>query len=613
MKIRLPNLLSGLQGKSQVVQDELVRLGESMVNSAEGTRALALELCREFEDKFLQHITTGEGDGWKVVGSFEGNFPNRIKQLPLDKHFDINNVKRIVLEADGYQPYLISPEKGLRSLIKIVLELAKEPSRLCVDEVHRVLVDIISASANATPGLGRYPPFKREVIAIATTALEGFKNEAKNMVVALVDMERAFVPPQHFIRLVQRRMDRQRREEELKGRSSKKANEAEQSILNRATSPQTGGSLKSMKDKPGQQENDAQEAPALKTAGPEGEITAGFLLKKSAKTNGWSRRWFVLNEKTGKLGYTKKQEERHFRGVITLEDCNLEEVSEEEEAPSKSSKDKKANDKKANGPDSKGPNLVFKITSRVPYKTVLKAHSAVVLKAESVADKTEWLNKLKNVISAKGGQVKSESGPPSMRQSLSEGSLDTMNRRPADPEEELRWMSQEVRGYVEAVLNSLAANVPKAVVLCQVEKAKEDMLTKLYSSISAQSIQKIEELLQEDHNAKRKRERCQKQASLLSKLTRQLSIHDTRAAAASYADGGGAESSPRTPGTSSGDDWRSAFDAAANGPAQNGHSRRNSDPAQNGDIYSGSNSGSRRTTPNRLPPAPPQSGSGYRF
>lgn len=43
---------------------------------------------------------------------------------------------QIVLEADGYQPYLISPEKGLRSLIKGVLELAKEPSKLCVDEVQ---------------------------------------------------------------------------------------------------------------------------------------------------------------------------------------------------------------------------------------------------------------------------------------------------------------------------------------------------------------------------------------------------------------------------------------------------------------------------------------------
>lgn len=49
-----------LQGKSQIVKDELVRLGEQMVHTSEGTRAIALELCREFEDKFLQHIATGE-------------------------------------------------------------------------------------------------------------------------------------------------------------------------------------------------------------------------------------------------------------------------------------------------------------------------------------------------------------------------------------------------------------------------------------------------------------------------------------------------------------------------------------------------------------------------
>ncbi|XXG66081.1 hypothetical protein AAC387_Pa05g3630 [Persea americana] len=621
MKVRLPSLLSGLQGKSQIVGDELVRLGEQMVHSAEGTRAIALELCREFEDKFLQHIATGEGGGWKVVASFEGNFPNRIKQLPLDRHFEINNVKRIVLEADGYQPYLISPEKGLRSLIKGVLELAKEPSRLCVDEVHRVLIDIVSAAANATPGLGRYPPFKREVIAIASAALDGFRNEAKKMVVALVDMERAFVPPQHFIRLVQRRMDRQRREEELKNRSSKKGQDAEQSILNRATSPQpgtqqSGGTLKSMKDKSNQSEKDTKEGSTLQIAG---DLAAGYLLKKSAKTNGWSKRWFVLNEKNGKLAYTKRQEERHFRGVIILEECNIEEVSDEDEPPVKSSKDKKAN-----GPDS-GKGLVFKITSKVPYKTVLKAHSAVVLKADNMAEKVEWMNKIRSLMQpSKGapsrGASPSESGLP-MRQSLSDGSLDTMVRRPADPEEELRWMSQEVRGYVEAVLNSLAANVPKAVVLCQVEKAKEDMLNQLYSSISAQNNARIEELLQEDQNVKRRRERYQKQSSLLSKLTRQLSIHDNRAAAAaaSWSDsGGGPESSPRANGP--GGDWRSAFDAAANGPVDhsssfsesrysaNGHSRRYSDPAQNGDASTGSNSSSRRT-PNRLPPAPPQSGS----
>ena len=53
---------------------------------------------------------------------------------------------------------------------------------------------------------------------------------------------------------------------------------------------------------------------------------------------------------------------------IIVQECNIEEASDEEEPPAKSSKDKKAN-----GPDSgKAPSLVFKITSKVPYKTVLK-------------------------------------------------------------------------------------------------------------------------------------------------------------------------------------------------------------------------------------------------
>ena len=48
-----------------------------------------------------------------------------------------------------------------------------------------------------------------------------------------------------------------------------------------------------------------------------------------------------------------------------IQECNLEEIEEEE--LSKTSKDSK----KANGPE-KGPSLVFKITNRVAYKTVLK-------------------------------------------------------------------------------------------------------------------------------------------------------------------------------------------------------------------------------------------------
>ncbi|XP_066331416.1 dynamin-2A-like isoform X2 [Miscanthus floridulus] len=572
---RLPNLLNGLQGKSEIVQEELGKLGEQMAQSSDGTKAIALGLCREYEDKFLEHIAGGEGGGWKVVASFEGKFPTRIKQLPLDKHFDMKNVKKVVLEADGYQPYLISPEKGLRFLIKGLLELAKEPSILLVDEVHRVLLDIVSAAANATPGLGRYPPFKREVIAIASAALDGFKNEARKMVVALVDMERAFVPPQHFIRLVQRRMERQLQEDELKNRSTRKGQDPDKS---RDTTPQKNSHQGEMK-----------QASNIQVLGPAGEIIAGFLFKKRAKANDWSKRWFVLNEKSGKLGYTKKQEERHFRGVINLEDCNLEEILDDEDPP-RSSKDSK----KANMVDTgKDSSLMFKITHKIAYKNVLKAHNAVILKAESMSDKTEWVTKIKSIADPKGLAAKkqnsSEGGGP-MKQSHSDGSLDTILKKPVNPEEELRWISQEVRGYVEAVLNSLAANVPKAVVLCQVEKAKEDMLNQLYTSISTQSAAKIEELIQEDHNVKRKREKFKLQSSLLSKVTRLLSIHDNRQASATLStDSAGSESSPRRMVGYSGDEWKSAFEAG---------STNSSAVAPSGG----------RRLPSRGPPPPPPNG-----
>jgi Tfp pilus assembly protein PilO len=46
---------------------------------------------------------------------------------------------------------------------------------------------------------------------------------------------------------------------------------------------------------------------------------------------------------------------------------------------------------------------------------------------------------------------------------------------------------------------------------------------------SAHSTGRIEELLQEDLEVKRRREQCQKQAAALSKLTRQLSMQEAHA------------------------------------------------------------------------------------
>lgn len=54
----------------------------------------------------------------------------------------------------------------------------------------------------------------------------------------------------------------------------------------------------------------------------------------------------------------------------------------------------------------------------------LAAHSAVLLKAESMNDKVEWINKIRSVIQpSRGGRGTSNEGGLTMRQSLSDGSL----------------------------------------------------------------------------------------------------------------------------------------------------------------------------------------------
>lgn len=641
LKQRLPNILSRLEGKSQVVEQEIARLGEQRVQTSEGTRAIALELCREFEDMFLQHINTGEGQGWRVVSSFEGVLPKRIKNLPLDQMFEISSVKKLVLQADGYQPYLLSPEKGLRALVRKALELAKDPAKACVDEVHRILIDIVSAAANGTPGLARYPPLKREIVAIASSALDEYRVESKKMVVALVDMERAFIPPQHFVRLVQRRMDRLRREDDVKGRQTKKAQDAEQSLLSKATVPtNVGGTLKDAK-KAEEAKKESTDAPS--TLQIVGDNAAGYLLKQSEK-NEWTKRWFVLNEKTCKLAYTKKPEERAFRGVIALEECILEDGPDNKENGAEDANAKSSKSKKANGTaekDEPTSSLIFRVSHKVAYKTVLKASHSLVVKAENMAEKLDWMARIRACIEAKGGSSEDpvRSSKDSLRSSKDSESnvitrstydgpdTSTVLRKPIDPEEDLRLMAQEVRDYVEAVLNSLSANVPKAVVLCQVERAKDAMLNHLYSSISSQESNRIEELLQEDQEVKARREKALRQAAALSKLTRQLSLQEARTAAVT---GYGDASDSTAGGMPDAEEWRVAFDRAgssrssyssspsrssrAPSPSMNGRpSSRNSnysDGDENVDVGSSRRIPGRRAPP---PPPPPGASSMYRY
>lgn len=80
--------------------------------------------------------------GEKVYGVFDNQLPAALKRLQFDKQLSMDNVRKLITEADGYQPHLIAPEQGYRRLIESTLITIKPPAESVVDAVYIIFSEI---------------------------------------------------------------------------------------------------------------------------------------------------------------------------------------------------------------------------------------------------------------------------------------------------------------------------------------------------------------------------------------------------------------------------------------------------------------------------------------
>lgn len=74
--------------------------------------------------------------GDKIYGVFDNQLPAALKRLQFDKQLSMENVRKLITEADGYQPHLIAPEQGYRRLIESCLSSIRGPAEAAVDAVR---------------------------------------------------------------------------------------------------------------------------------------------------------------------------------------------------------------------------------------------------------------------------------------------------------------------------------------------------------------------------------------------------------------------------------------------------------------------------------------------
>ncbi|GAB4857748.1 Phragmoplastin drp1e [Ancistrocladus abbreviatus] len=203
IKARIPSIASLISRSINDLESELHYLGRPVAVDAGAQLYTILELCRAFDRTFKEHLDGGRSGGDRIYGVFDHQLPVALRKLPLDRHLSIQNVKRVVCEADGYQPHLIAPEQGYRRLIDGALNYFRGPAEASVDAVHLVLKELVRKSVGETQELKRFPTLQSEIAAASYAALERFREESRRTTLRLVDMESSYLTVDFFRKLPQ--------------------------------------------------------------------------------------------------------------------------------------------------------------------------------------------------------------------------------------------------------------------------------------------------------------------------------------------------------------------------------------------------------------------------
>ncbi|XP_061357075.1 phragmoplastin DRP1B isoform X1 [Gastrolobium bilobum] len=203
IKSRIPGLQSLISKTIIELETELSRIGKPIAADTGGKLYTIMEICRTFDQMFKDHLDGIRAGGEKIYQVFDNQFPAALKRLQFDKHLSMDNVRKLITEADGYQPHLIAPEQGYRRLIESCLVSIRGPAEAAVDAVHGILKDLIQKSMSETMELKQYPTLRVELGNAAVESLERMREESKRATLLLVDMECGYLTVEFFRKLPQ--------------------------------------------------------------------------------------------------------------------------------------------------------------------------------------------------------------------------------------------------------------------------------------------------------------------------------------------------------------------------------------------------------------------------
>ncbi|KAM7184036.1 hypothetical protein V8F33_013227 [Rhypophila sp. PSN 637] len=475
---RLPDIKARLNTLMGQTQQELASYGDMHFSGKEHRGSLILQLMTRFATSFISSIDGSSTEistkelcgGARIYYIFNSVFGSSLESIDPTSNLSALDIRTAIRNSTGPRPSLFVPEMAFDLLVKPQIKLLEIPSQRCVELVYEELIKICHTCGS--PELSRFPRLQAKLIEVVSDLLRERLGPASTYVESLISIQRAYINTNHpnflgaaaaMSHVVSNKQERERKrlvQEERERRERRRMKElgangtdtpAEEDEEGAATEKTDTMTIRKAAGKGAR-----SLSPAIRENGP-GGIAAALNGARSDSPNRFNQP-AIGQAKESFLNYFFGKDGALVPGPLPAQNTNLGRHVSQSIEPT------------------------FSQSMRRPEEKALRSP----IQPARVEDDMDFMRPPK-------GADFGNTGEPAMTD------------REAMETELIRAL---ISSYFNIVRESIADQVPKAIMHLLVNHCKDVVQNRLVSDLYKESL--FEELLYEDDGVKKEREKCEK-------------------------------------------------------------------------------------------------------
>jgi len=200
---RLPDIKARLNTLMGQTQQELASYGDMHFSGKEHRGSLILQLMTRFATSFISSIDGTSTEistkelcgGARIYYIFNSVFGNSLETIDPTTNLSALDIRTAIRNSTGPRPSLFVPELAFDLLVKPQIKLLEIPSQRCVELVYVELIKICHTCGSTE--LTRFPRLQGKLIEVVSDLLRERLGPASSYVESLISIQRAYINTNH--------------------------------------------------------------------------------------------------------------------------------------------------------------------------------------------------------------------------------------------------------------------------------------------------------------------------------------------------------------------------------------------------------------------------------